>query len=120
MPLIRARLLDLCATQLPDAGADDYAFKPFSYPELRTRLRALLRRVDVHSRSAEVIAVGELRINVPARRVTVAGRQVPVSNKGVTLLRTLAAQPTPVFTKEERPRTGVATSSTSGASATAS
>ncbi|HEX4344685.1 MAG TPA: response regulator transcription factor [Solirubrobacteraceae bacterium] len=96
---------ELDAVRAFDAGADDYVLKPFSYPELRARLRALLTRVDMHSRSAQVLAVGGLRIDVTARRVTVNGQEMHVSKKEFTLLRTLAAEPTRVFTKEELLRT---------------
>jgi DNA-binding response OmpR family regulator len=92
---------ELEAVRAFDAGADDYVRKPFSYPELRARLRALLTRVDMHSRPAPVIVVGELRINIAERRVTVSGEEVHVSKKEFALLRTLAAEPMLVFTKEE-------------------
>jgi DNA-binding response OmpR family regulator len=92
---------ELDAVRAFDAGADDYVVKPFSYPELRARLRALLARVERYSRRASVICVGDLRIDLTQRRVTFAGTEVPVGNKELALLRALAVEPTRVHTKEE-------------------
>lgn len=71
-----------------DAGADDYVTKPFSVDELLARLRAVLRRrASVHE---PVIVVGELRVDVPDRAVTVRGRRVKLSPREFDLLRVLA------------------------------
>jgi DNA-binding response OmpR family regulator len=48
-----------------------------------------------------VLHVGELRIDPVSRDVTIGGRKVELSAKEFALLRTLAAEPTRVFTKEE-------------------
>ncbi len=47
------------------------------------------------------LRVGDLEIDVPAREVTVRGRRIELSQKEFALLRTLAGQPTRVWTKEE-------------------
>ncbi len=71
-----------------DAGADDYVTKPFSVDELLARLRAVMRR---RSASAEpVIDVGDLRIDVAERVVTVAGQRVKLTPHEFDLLRVLA------------------------------
>jgi DNA-binding response OmpR family regulator len=81
-------------------GCDDYVVKPFSYPELRARVDALLRRSCVRRRGAR-IRVGPLEVDAIARGAWVDGVPVALSAKEFALLRVLAAEPTRVFTREE-------------------
>ena len=83
-----------------ERGADDYICKPFSYPELRGRVAALLRRAD-QRRGAGRLRAGELEIDPLSRTALLRGAPVDLSQKEFALLRTLAAEPTRVFTKEE-------------------
>ncbi|MEA2125357.1 MAG: two-component system, OmpR family, response regulator [Solirubrobacteraceae bacterium] len=83
-------------------GADDYVVKPFSYPELLLRVGAQLRRGAGHGRpGAARVRVGALEVDPPTRDVRVGGRAVDLSAKEFSLLRTLAGDPTRVFTKDE-------------------
>lgn len=87
-----------------ERGADDYVAKPFSYPELRSRVGALLRRSDGRRRAGR-IRVGALEIDPGSRTVRVGGRPVELTQKEYALLRVLAAQPTRVHSKDELLRT---------------
>lgn len=80
-------------------GCDDYVTKPFSYPELQARIRAVLRRASDRSRKG-VLRVGPLVIDPITRRVRLDGEPVHLSAKEFALLQTLAADPTAVFPKE--------------------
>ena len=81
-------------------GADDSVVKPFSYPELLLRLRALLRRAQRGPRVG-MLRVGELEIDPRTRAVHLRGQRVALSSKEFALLRALATDPVRVFTKEE-------------------
>jgi DNA-binding response OmpR family regulator len=81
-------------------GCDDYVTKPFSYPELLLRLRALLRRGRTRGRGG-LLRVGELELDPRTREVRLRGHRVELSAKEFALLRTLASEPARVFTKEE-------------------
>jgi hypothetical protein len=78
--------------------------KPFSYPELRARIEALLRRADVRRRPGR-LRVGALEIDAASRVVRLRGTPVELSQKEFALVRTLASDPTRVFTKDELLRT---------------
>jgi DNA-binding response OmpR family regulator len=81
-------------------GADDYLAKPFSYPELLHRIRAVLRRSDLRS-ARGTLRVGELTIDPLARAVSLAGEPVQLSAKEFGLLYALASDPGRVFSKDE-------------------
>ena len=81
-------------------GCDDYVGKPFAYPELHARMRAVLRRAADRSRRG-VLRVGGLVIDPITRRVHLDGKPVHLSAKEFSLLQALAADPTAVLPKEQ-------------------
>jgi DNA-binding response OmpR family regulator len=67
-------------------GADDYIVKPFEFDELLARIAAVTRRSSV----ADRLEVGDLIVDVPARRVVRAGRELQLTAQEFDLLRYLA------------------------------
>ncbi len=86
------------------SGADDYVAKPFSYEELRARVRAVLRRAE-ERRGRGRLRVGNLDVDPVSRSVRVDDEEVKLSAKEFALVRALASEPTRVFPKEELMRT---------------
>jgi two-component system, OmpR family, response regulator len=85
-----------------ELGADDYITKPFSIREFRSRVRALLRRAALgpHQEGREVLGDDELKIDLARRTVEVRGVPVELTYVEFELLRTLAARPGRVFSRQ--------------------
>ena len=85
-----------------ELGADDYITKPFSIREFRSRVRALLRRAAIGSQpdTADVIAGDGLLIDVSKRTVEIRDQAVELTYVEFELLRTMAARPGRVFSRQ--------------------
>jgi two-component system KDP operon response regulator KdpE len=81
-----------------DAGADDYVTKPFGMGELLARVRAALRRSPAADDLATIIEEGDFRIDLEARDVRVAGKEVRLSPKEFDLLVYFIRHPGKVLT----------------------
>jgi DNA-binding response OmpR family regulator len=85
-----------------EAGADDYLTKPFRLPVLLARVRAHLRRHGpALVEGAPAVTVGDLRLDVAARRCTVHGQEVPLRPKEFELLAALLAQAGQAVAREQ-------------------
>jgi DNA-binding response OmpR family regulator len=83
-----------------ELGADDYVVKPFAAAEVIARIRAVLRR----SRRAEPagrLTVGDVRIDVAARRAWLEERELSLTRKEFDLLTRLARSAGRVVTRED-------------------
>jgi DNA-binding response OmpR family regulator len=83
-----------------ERGCDDYVTTPYSYPELRARIAALLRRRRPGTTMAR-LRVGPLELDALARQAWLHGERLTLSSKEFGLLRALASEPERVFTREE-------------------
>lgn len=89
-----------------ETGADDYVTKPFSFPELMSRIRANIRRssgevVTEKHVSSEKIVVGELEIDTEHYSVTKSGEPIELSKKDYDLILFLAENLGKAYSREE-------------------
>ncbi|SDY99283.1 DNA-binding response regulator, OmpR family, contains REC and winged-helix (wHTH) domain [Amycolatopsis xylanica] len=82
-----------------DTGADDFLPKPFSYPVLLSRLRALIRRGG--STQAGPLRLGDLELDPGTHRCRRGETEIPLTAKEFALLAYLLKRPGEVVTKGE-------------------
>ncbi|WP_030766119.1 MULTISPECIES: response regulator transcription factor [unclassified Streptomyces] len=88
-------------------GADDYVVKPYDTGELLARIHAVARRTGAAEDATPgagtpaTVRLGPVSIELPTRRVSVDGADVPLTRKEFDLLALLAQRPGVVFRREQ-------------------
>lgn len=80
------------------SGGDDYVTKPFAFSELSARVDALTRRGNI-SVQQSVLKVEDLELDLLARRVARAGREIQLQPREFTLLEYLVRHAGQVVTR---------------------
>jgi len=87
-----------------EAGADDYIAKPIKIKVLISRIKALLRRIDLSSsvdKKFEIVTKGNLTIDKEKYLVSVNDKEISLPKKEFELLWLLTSKPNKVFSRED-------------------
>jgi two-component system KDP operon response regulator KdpE len=100
--ILSARGQDQDKVPALDAGADDYLTKPFSLPELLARIRVAARHAEQRGDKKEAaFEVGDLRVDLESRVVTLAGEEVRLTPIEYKLLATMVRKAGHVLTYQQ-------------------
>ena len=100
-PVIILTALDEISDRIEglNAGADDYMVKPFDLSELSARLKAVARRYSGNPNP--LIKIGDLAIDLAARRVTRAGKPVTLTAREWVLFEAFVQRPGQLMSKAQ-------------------
>ncbi len=83
-----------------EVGADDYLDKPFSFPVLSSKVKAILRRSYKMAENKELLVYQDITVDVAARRVAKGSKEISVTGKEYDILCYFMKHPEQVIHKE--------------------
>ncbi len=101
--IVSERKEDSSKIRALEYGADDYITKPFNILELKARIKAILRRVNMNTPLVDnqTIKIDDFVINTLGRKLTIKDESINLTGKEFDLFYILASNPGRVFTREE-------------------
>jgi DNA-binding response OmpR family regulator len=99
--IISVRNLEADRVRGLDVGADDYVSKPFSLREVVARVKAAMRRLNVSRDSKKARSLGDIEIDISARRVMKRGREIALTHKEFDMLALLIDRAGEVITRDQ-------------------
>jgi len=99
MPIIFLTALDAVQNRIKglELGADDYLVKPFSFSELLSRIRTIMRRGPI--RHPDILCIADLKVDVHRRTVLRGGQEIELTSREFLLLSLLARRSGEVLSK---------------------
>jgi DNA-binding response OmpR family regulator len=103
VPIIMLTALDSEADAVLglEAGADDYVTKPFGPAELRSRIRAVLRRAGSRALGEQVLQAGPIVLDRSRRGITLHGQPVQLTFSEFELMQAMMSRPGELFNRQE-------------------
>jgi len=99
--MLTARTSEADAVLGLEAGADDYVTKPFGLAELRSRIKAVLRRSGSNALGESVLKVGPIVLDRERRQARRDAREIALTFSEFELLRALMEQPGRMLSRED-------------------
>jgi DNA-binding response OmpR family regulator len=99
--MLTARSSEADAVLGLESGADDYITKPFGLAELRSRIKAVLRRAGPRALGDAILQVGPIVLDHERRQVRVRGEEIALTFSEFELLKALMERPGRLLSREE-------------------